>query len=196
MNWIQTVGLVALGSVIGYGGCFHIPHGDSTREKTMKTYTKEELKEIIREHHKWLLNSSEGKRADLRYADLRYANLSYADLRYANLRYVDLSSADLSYANLRYADLSSADLSSADLRYANLSSAVGNMQEIKSLQAETYRITYTETVMAIGCEQHSIEDWKNFDDRRILEMEGKKALEWWKKWKPILESIGVFGGER
>ena len=113
----------------------------------MKEYRAEELQEIIREHHKWLLDNDEGKRADL-------------------------SSANLSYANLRY--------------------AAGNMREIKSLQVETYKITYTQDVMAIGCEQHSIKEWFEFDNKRILEMEGKKALEFWKKWKPILKQMGVF----
>ena len=143
----------------------------------MKEYTAEELQEIIREHHKWLLDNDEGKRADLSSANLSSANLSYADLR---------------YANLSYADLRSADLSSANLSYANLRYAAGNMREIKSLQVETYKITYTQDVMAIGCEQHSIKEWFEFDNKRILEMEGKKALEFWKKWKPILKQMGVF----
>ena len=56
----------------------------------MRIVSKEELKDIIGKHHKWLLDESEGMRADLSYANLRYANLSSADL----------SSADLPYANL------------------------------------------------------------------------------------------------
>jgi uncharacterized protein YjbI with pentapeptide repeats len=89
----------------------------------MKTYTKEELREILNKHQLWLKNKEGGAKADLSYADLSYANLRSADLSSANLRSADLRSADLSSANLRSADLSSANLSSANLRYADLSSA-------------------------------------------------------------------------
>jgi hypothetical protein len=180
----------------------------------MKTITPEELKEILVKHKMWLLNQDGGERAnlssaDLSYADLRYANLSsadlsYADLRYANLSsadlsYANLSSADLSYANLSYADLSYADLSSADLSYANLSSAdlrdlrlwgvVGNMGVIRSIQLETYAITYTFDTLQIGCERHAIEEWQKFDDQRIIEMERKEALKFWRKWKDTIMKL-------
>lgn len=94
----------------------------------MKTYTKEELQEILRLHQLWLNDDPNGVRAnlsdaDLRDADLSNTDLSSADLRYANLRFADLSSADLSSADLRYADLRFANLLSADFRYADLSSA-------------------------------------------------------------------------
>jgi uncharacterized protein YjbI with pentapeptide repeats len=205
----------------------------------MKTFTPEELKEILAKHKAWMLDEDGGKRADLssanlRYADLRYADLSSADLRSADLssadlrsadlRSADLSSADLRYANLRsadlsYADLSSADLRSADLSYANLSSAnlrsadlssanlrsanlrsanlsdlklwgvIGNMGVIRSIQVETYAITYTFDTLQIGCEQHSIEEWKGFDDARIIMMDGKDALKFWRKWKDVVFQI-------
>jgi len=88
----------------------------------MKTYTEQEIKDILIKHNKWLLWQG-GERANLSYANLSYANLSYANLSYANLRSANLSYANLSYANLSYANLSYANLSSANLRYANLSSA-------------------------------------------------------------------------
>ena len=51
---------------------------------------KEELKEILDNHKKWLNDEPGGKKADLRYADLSFANLRYADLRSADLRGADL----------------------------------------------------------------------------------------------------------
>jgi hypothetical protein len=140
------------------------------------------------------LSSANLRYANLRYADLRYANLRYADLSFTDLSYADLSFTDLRYANLRYADLSYADLSYANLRSANLRYAVGNSKQIKTLQTETYVVTYTNTVMAIGCKQYSIKEWKNFKDREIKKMDSK-ALEFWKKWKPILKKIGVFDND-
>ena len=145
----------------------------------MKEYTAEELNKILELHKKWLNSQDGGCRADL----------SNADLNNANLRYADLSGADLRYADLRYANLSGADLSDADLSGADLRSANGNMRHVKSLQTETYYITYTAENIQIGCLRHTIEEWKNFDNKQILEMDGRKALEWWNKWKPILMQI-------
>ena len=71
----------------------------------MRTFTKEQLAELLAKHKAWLNNEDEGERADLRYADLSSSNLSYADLRYANMRSADLRYADLSSSNLSYADL-------------------------------------------------------------------------------------------
>ena len=81
---------------------------------------KEELKEILDSHKKWLHNEPGGEKADLRDADLRDANLRSADLRFADLRSADLRFADLRGANLRFADLRGADLRFADLRGADL----------------------------------------------------------------------------
>ena len=135
----------------------------------------------------------------LKYANLRYANLQGANLRYANLEcaYLEgtnLRSANLQGANLQGANLSDANLEDADLSRANLEGislwgVKGNMKEIKSMQIDKYCITYTATHLQIGCKLHLIEDWANFDDRRILEMDGKSALKWWKKWKPIIMNI-------
>ena len=89
----------------------------------MKTYTPDELRDILGKHHKWLCGENEGARADLSCADLSSADISSADLRCANLSSADLRSADLSYANLSFADLSYANLRCADPRCANLSYA-------------------------------------------------------------------------
>ncbi|WP_219993851.1 pentapeptide repeat-containing protein [Pseudomonas aeruginosa] len=94
----------------------------------MKTYTKEELAEIIGKHRMWLDGEDGGERADLSGAYLSGAYLSDADLSGAYLsgaylRDADLSGADLSGAYLRDADLSGAYLSDADLSGAYLSGA-------------------------------------------------------------------------
>jgi hypothetical protein len=47
----------------------------------MKTYTKEELAEIINKHWAWMRSQDGGQRADLRGADLRGADLQGAYLR-------------------------------------------------------------------------------------------------------------------
>ena len=84
---------------------------------------KQELKNLLDSHAKWLRGEESGMRADLSGANLSGADLERADLRRANLSGADLSRADLSGANLRHANLSGADLERADLRRANLSGA-------------------------------------------------------------------------
>ena len=96
----------------------------------MKTFTEQELKEILRKHKLWLEDSDQQDAecanlsgAYLSGADLSCANLSCADLSGANLSCAYLLCADLSGANLSCADLSGAYLSCADLSCANLSCA-------------------------------------------------------------------------
>ena len=139
------------------------------------------------------LNSADLNSANLRSANLRSANLSYANLHSADLRFVTLCSADLRHTNLHCANLHSADLRfaslhSADLRFANLRYVIGNSREIKTIQTDLWPIVLTEDVIAIGCEQHSIEEWRGFDDNRIAKMDDD-ALEWSRTWRPIIEQI-------
>ena len=84
----------------------------------MKTYTKEELKDIL-DKLKPLFEGN-GERANLADANLSRADLSGADLSDANLSGADLSDANLSGANLYCAKLSGAKLSGANLSGANL----------------------------------------------------------------------------
>ena len=131
--------------------------------------------------------------ANLRYTNLRGANLGSDDLSYANLSGTNLSEANLRRANLRGANLGSDDLSYAnlgsdDLRGANLRWCIGNMHEIKSAQFDTYDVTWTKDTLAIGCQQHPIKDWWQFDDTTITNMDSD-ALLWWKKWKLVLQQI-------
>ena len=68
----------------------------------MKTFTEQELKEILRKHKLWLEDSDQqdAERADLSCANLSCADLSGANLSGANLSRADLSCADLSCVNL------------------------------------------------------------------------------------------------
>ena len=94
----------------------------------MRKIDEAELNKILSNHKLWLMDESNGIRADLSGADLEYANLDGADLRDANLSGADLGGANLSGANLWYADLRGADLryaslDGADLGYADLGGA-------------------------------------------------------------------------
>ena len=137
----------------------------------MSAYTSKELEAILKLHQS-------GTRADLYGADLADVDLTGANLTGANLTGADLYGADL-YG---------ADLTDVDLTGANLTNLLGNMKHIKTLQTDKYLVSYTTRVLQIGCKNHSIEEWKNFDDETISKMDSG-ALEWWAKWKPIIIQI-------
>ena len=124
-----------------------------------------DIKQIIEQHALWL--NTGGKEGSC-------ANLTNANLTRASLNRANLTRANLTHANLTH---------------ANLDGASGNLNNIKSVFCDTYPVTYTAEVMQIGCQCHKLEDWWSFDDARIIEMEGKTALKWWRTWKPILQQI-------
>ena len=59
----------------------------------MKTYTQDELHEILEKHKMWLNNEAGGKCANFREADLREANFQKA-----NLWEADFQEADIDYS--------------------------------------------------------------------------------------------------
>ena len=94
----------------------------------MRKIDEAELNKILSNHKLWLMDESNGIRADLSGVDLEYADLDGVDLRDANLsganlRGADLRGANLWYADLRGADLRDASLGCADLGYADLGGA-------------------------------------------------------------------------
>ncbi len=86
--------------------------------------------------------------------------------------------ADLSCANLRGANLRDANLRGADLFGA------------KAAPLIVYGLRWNVIIsglgkMRIGCQEHSVEDWKSFDDARITRMDSE-ALEFWNQHKSML----------
>ena len=120
----------------------------------MKTFTKDELKEILDKHLKWLRNEDGGSRANLSRADLSGADLSRAYLSGAYL-----SRAYLSRAYLSGADLSGADLSRAYLSRANLSGAKIELELLNKF----FPIACPETGSFIG--------WKKCRDNTVVKLE-------------------------
>ena len=48
--------------------------------------------------------------------------------------------------------------------------------------------------MQIGCELHSLADWSAFDDARILQMDGRDALRFWRAKKAALLALAAADG--
>ena len=81
------------------------------------------------------------------------------------------------------ANLEGANLRGANLQYANLEGAKNAPVIISGLRWTVY-ISGT-GMMRIGCQNHSVEAWKNFTDEEIKRM-NSDALEFWSKYKTML----------
>jgi len=139
-----------------------------------------------------------GGGVNLSGADLSGADLSYARLSDANLSGANLNGANLSGAKLDGADLSGADLSGADLSGASLWDAKGNGSEIINGPINMfYSITMTKHAIQIGCKNYSYEEWLNFIDEDIKDMD-YDALGFWSEYKDAVLGLWVenFGGDQ
>jgi hypothetical protein len=146
----------------------------------MKTYTKDELQEILRLHKLWL-NDEGGEMANLSGANLSRADLSGANLSRANLSRANLSGANLSGADLSGADLSRADLSGANLSGADLSGAYLNLTKISEteylvksifINGPKHSVSWWGlNMISIGCRRYTCEQWLD-NYMRIGEREG------------------------
>ena len=59
------------------------------------------------------------------------------------------------------------------------------MKEWHSMQLDTYMVCFNKHILAIGCQQYTINEWHNFTDDEISDMD-YNALVWWKKWKDFI----------
>lgn len=112
-----------------------------------------------------------------------------------------LDGANLVRANLDGAILDGANLDGANLYLANLygakiRDAITISKQPISIATTTYRVIIFDSHMRIGCKFFSLEDWWKFDSRTIVEMDGKRALEFWKAWKPALKAVCVAEGRK
>ena len=93
-------------------------------------------------------------------------------LRGANLRGANLHCADLRGANLYDADLFGEKLKKSPVLIENLN----------------WSVTITDVHMKIGCQLHTIEDWRSFSDEEIDRM-SPQALDFWQKHKVALLAL-------
>ena len=150
----------------------------------MKTYTKEELNDILRLHKLWMNDAENGVRANLSGANLSMANLSGAHLSGAHLSGANLSGAhlygaDLSGANLSRVDLSGANLNGANLNGANLNGADLSGAYLSGANLNLTKISDTEYLVKtlfINGSRNSV-SWYGCNQIKI----GchKKEISWW-----------------
>lgn len=165
----------------------------------MTKITQEELNQILEDHRRWMYGEG-GNRADLSDVDLswmdlsgkvlRRAKLSHAKLIGTNLTDTDLTSAyltdaDLSNANLSWTTLSFSYLDGANLQGVRIMNTTGNGKQVRTMQLNKYYVVVAGDELAIGCEQHKVNEWAAFTDSEI-ELMDVGAVEWWKKHKELV----------
>jgi hypothetical protein len=75
------------------------------------------------------------------------------------------------------------------LQYADIRWVSGDGKRIKTIIDQYIIVIILDCgVMAIGCEQHSIDEWMNFSDEEIDKMD-TGALHWWKGGKPCIQQL-------
>jgi len=102
-----------------------------------------------------------------------------------DLRGVDLRGADLRGANFRGVDLRGVNLRGTNLRGVDLQGAKNIMQINGDIP---YVVTLTKKYVLVGCEHHTWQEWKEFKEDELAEMNGL-AVEWHPK---LLKLMDVF----
>ena len=123
-------------------------------------------------------------RASLAGASLDGANLDGASLDGASLARASLAGASLDGANLARASLAGAYLAGAYLAGASLDGEALTKAPLSVLNL-TWPVLITEGYMRIGCQRHTHEEWRSFDDAAIAEME-PRAADFWGRWGQAL----------
>jgi hypothetical protein len=132
--------------------------------------------------------------AYLANANLAGAYLANAYLANAYLAGAYLANAYLEGANLEGANLAGAYLAGANLEGAKWRDGIVIQRAPLQLYGLNYPVTILEAHMQIGCELHTIDEWAAFDDSRIVQMDGKIALTFWRAHKAALLALAASDG--
>lgn len=93
---------------------------------------------------------------------------------------ITLQAALKNGANLYGANLEGANLRGANLEGEKLTKTPLQLNNLK------WPVLISDKYLRIGCQRFTIEEWKNFDDAAIVEMDFA-ALKFWRNWKaPII----------
>lgn len=136
--------------------------------------------------------------ANLRNIDLCGSNLSYSNLCGVHFCGANLNGADLKGVYFEYADFSGADLKGVCLEGVSLIGVKGNGVEIIDGPVNSfYSITMTKHAIQIGCKNYSYEEWLNFIDEDIKDMD-YDALGFWSEYKDAVLGLWVenFGADQ
>lgn len=130
--------------------------------------------------------------ANLSHVNLRGANLYHANLYRAYLQYTNLQGSDLQCSDLQYTTIQGSDLQGSDLRYAKFHETNIDGELVSKtptlIVGLHWSVFITEGYMRIGCQRHTHEEWKSFNDHQISKMDDN-ALEFWNRYSVVLLSM-------
>ena len=112
----------------------------------------------------------------------------------ANLAGAYLAGANLAGANLAGAYLDGAYLDGAYLDGAKWTDKITITQRPIQLYGLQWPVTVLDQHMQIGCQLHPLHDWEQFDDKTIVEMDGRDALRFWRAHKEALLGLARGAG--
>src|SRR5574341_1437159 len=133
-------------------------------------------------------------RANLADANLAGASLAGAYLVGAYLAGANLADANLADANLAGASLAGAYLADANLAGAKWRDGIVLKRAPLYIHGLYWAVVILDDHMQVGCELHSLAEWREFDDARIVEMDGKSALRFWRAHKSALLALAESDG--
>jgi len=64
-------------------------------------------------------------------------------------------------------------------------------EKLLAINGLEWPVATSGTHIQIGCQQHSTEEWRNFTDEQISEMDND-ALEFWKQFKPTILAMAEY----
>ena len=127
-------------------------------------------------------------------ANLTDANLAGAKLADANLAGAKLIGANLAGVNLAGAKLTGVNLAGAKLTGAKWKGGIVINKPPIQLFGLHWRVAILDEHMQIGCELHKLSDWAEYDDKRIVAMDGRHALRFWRAHKDVLLRLARSAG--
>ena len=102
---------------------------------------------------------------------------------------VALEKATAADAYLAGANLADANLADANLAGAKWTEEIVITKTPIQISGLHWFVTILDAHMQIGCELHSLAEWAEFDDARIVAMDGRDALRFWRDHKEALLSL-------
>ena len=133
-------------------------------------------------------------RASLDGASLIGASLDGARLDGASLDRARLDGASLNGASLIGANLDGASLNGARLRETVWRGLVKINRAPLYVGGLAWPVWILDNHMQIGCELHTLNEWRGFDCARIARMDGVASRKFWKQWRDPLLAMAVADG--
>jgi len=134
----------------------------------MKTYTKEQLAEILRKHSQWACGEG-GERANMIGADMIGADMRGADMYRANMSGANMIGADMRGANMCGANMCGANMYRANMIGANMRGAkrfgktLLHHAKFDGLYKYTVEIavcTDSSVIVKMGCKELTLQEWE------------------------------------